>query len=66
MPEDDECMGGIAPLVARREAPGKSSARGKDKTNCQSKNPLPRKTAKLQRLPTAKISTQLVGNIPFA
>jgi len=54
-PKDDGCPGGIAPVVVRREVPGKSDVRGKDKTSCQSKNPQPRKTAKPQRLPTAKI-----------
>ena len=54
-PEDDRCVGGIAPVAARREVPGKSSVRGKDKTSCQSKHPQSRKTAEPQRLPTAKI-----------
>jgi hypothetical protein len=54
-PKDDGCPGGSAPVVARREVPGKSGVRGKDKTSCQSKNPQLRKTAERQRLPTAKI-----------
>src|ERR1700747_2839196 len=54
-PKDDGCPGGIAPVVARREAPGKSEFRAQDKTRCQTTNPQPRKTANPQRLPTAKI-----------
>src|SRR5258708_25704219 len=62
-PEDDGCVGVIAPVVARREVPGKSSVRGKDKTSCHSKHPKPPKTAEPQRLPTAKIdfAHQLAG-----
>jgi hypothetical protein len=55
MPEDDGWVGGIAPVAARREVPGKSSVRGKDKTSCHHKHPQARKTAKPQRFPTTKI-----------
>ena len=54
-PEDDGCLGGIAPVVARRGVPGKSSVRGKDKTSCHSKHPQARKTAKPRRFPTTKL-----------
>src|ERR1700751_5609344 len=54
-PKDDGRPGGIAPVVARREVPGMSDVRGKDKTSCHHKHRQPRKTTEIQRLPIAKI-----------
>ena len=54
-PKDDGRPGGIAPVVARSEAPGKRNVGGKDKIRCHCKHPQPRRTAEIQRLPTVKI-----------